>query len=466
MQINEFTLIDFKKNEQDNYHTENAVELVKMFGKPDEQDDMAEIEMNHNRRGYITPPEQKQRDMYINKYLPYLEAQVESVNEGECGPGEYYCMEDQKCKPIPAGFTVRDDGYLIKEGMPDGADLLAGIYGTHHGGMLHMARVDGKEYQLHMVKKQGNKLSTTNNPRQMQFIYILPRGHVKKATMIELSPRELIDFARSKDTMKVGEIKINDSDKIFNECKITELAEKQIMFVPSRMGTASLRNRSGMDAYNKFKLKKSPQVKVIPTMGMKMKKAVGEAEPGSKEELDQMMKKKEELQKKLFDLQFKMYLEKQKKQDKKTSTDPADPKTIKMFTDDMSKRKNDPLRRLPAPKMPNRPDFDPEDYLDRSPAPVKPADPNFDPKDYMVKPFFKLPKNMDPKKFTQKLRDMNETISRVNSLMEKSIPNDKSKWSYAKSQAKKKFKVYPSAYANAWAAKKYKELGGTWRKGK
>ena len=56
MQINEFTLIDFKKNEQDNYHTENAVELVKMFGKPDEQDDMAEIEMNHNRRGYITPP--------------------------------------------------------------------------------------------------------------------------------------------------------------------------------------------------------------------------------------------------------------------------------------------------------------------------------------------------------------------------------------------------------------------------
>ena len=46
----------FKKNEQDNYHTENAVELVKMFGKPDEQDDMAEIEMNHNRRGYITPP--------------------------------------------------------------------------------------------------------------------------------------------------------------------------------------------------------------------------------------------------------------------------------------------------------------------------------------------------------------------------------------------------------------------------
>ena len=33
----------------------------------------------------------------------------------------------------------------------------------------------------------------------------------------------------------------------------------------------------------------------------------------------------------------------------------------------------------------------------------------------------------------------------------------------AKAQAKKKFDVYPSAYANAWAAKKYKELGGGWR---
>ena len=36
-------------------------------------------------------------------------------------------------------------------------------------------------------------------------------------------------------------------------------------------------------------------------------------------------------------------------------------------------------------------------------------------------------------------------------------------WSVAKSQAKAKFDVYPSAYANAWAAKKYKSMGGTWK---
>ena len=44
-------------------------------------------------------------------------------------------------------------------------------------------------------------------------------------------------------------------------------------------------------------------------------------------------------------------------------------------------------------------------------------------------------------------------------------PTNPDKWAYAKSEAKKKFDVYPSAYANAWAAKKYKELGGGWRMG-
>ena len=33
----------------------------------------------------------------------------------------------------------------------------------------------------------------------------------------------------------------------------------------------------------------------------------------------------------------------------------------------------------------------------------------------------------------------------------------------AKAAAKRKFKVYPSAYANLWAAKKYKKMGGKWR---
>lgn len=53
---------------------------------------------------------------------------------------------------------------------------------------------------------------------------------------------------------------------------------------------------------------------------------------------------------------------------------------------------------------------------------------------------------------------------KIETLMEKNCPTDAGKWSSYKSQAKKKFDVYPSAYANGWAAKKYKAAGGGWKK--
>ena len=52
---------------------------------------------------------------------------------------------------------------------------------------------------------------------------------------------------------------------------------------------------------------------------------------------------------------------------------------------------------------------------------------------------------------------------KVTKLMEKSCPNDAGKWAASKAAAKKKFDVYPSAYANGWAAKNYKSKGGTWK---
>ena len=48
----------------------------------------------------------------------------------------------------------------------------------------------------------------------------------------------------------------------------------------------------------------------------------------------------------------------------------------------------------------------------------------------------------------------------------KNVPNNPSLWASCKAQAKAKFDVYPSAYANGWAAKQYKSKGGTWRKAK
>lgn len=42
-------------------------------------------------------------------------------------------------------------------------------------------------------------------------------------------------------------------------------------------------------------------------------------------------------------------------------------------------------------------------------------------------------------------------------------PTNPKLWTQAKAQARRKFDVYPSAYANAWAAGYYKRKGGKWR---
>ena len=44
----------------------------------------------------------------------------------------------------------------------------------------------------------------------------------------------------------------------------------------------------------------------------------------------------------------------------------------------------------------------------------------------------------------------------------KAVAKNPSLWSSVKAEAKSKFDVYPSAYANAWAAKEYKKRGGSW----
>jgi hypothetical protein len=56
-------------------------------------------------------------------------------------------------------------------------------------------------------------------------------------------------------------------------------------------------------------------------------------------------------------------------------------------------------------------------------------------------------------------KDIQETVE----LLEKNTPTNKKLWSQAKSLARQKFDVYPSAYANAWAAKWYKKKGGKWK---
>jgi hypothetical protein len=60
----------------------------------------------------------------------------------------------------------------------------------------------------------------------------------------------------------------------------------------------------------------------------------------------------------------------------------------------------------------------------------------------------------------EKMHKMKEEVEQVD---EANKPTNPGLWARAKSLARQKFDVYPSAYANGWAAKWYKSKGGGWR---
>ena len=51
----------------------------------------------------------------INEFVEEEEEEVVE-EKNKCKEGEYFCNDEQKCKPIPKGTRVRDDGLLVKEG--------------------------------------------------------------------------------------------------------------------------------------------------------------------------------------------------------------------------------------------------------------------------------------------------------------------------------------------------------------
>ena len=47
----------------------------------------------------------------------------------------------------------------------------------------------------------------------------------------------------------------------------------------------------------------------------------------------------------------------------------------------------------------------------------------------------------------------------------RNIPTNKKLYARVKAAARRKFAVYPSAYANAWLVREYKKRGGGYRRG-
>ena len=51
----------------------------------------------------------------------------------------------------------------------------------------------------------------------------------------------------------------------------------------------------------------------------------------------------------------------------------------------------------------------------------------------------------------------------IKTMAQKAIPINKALYNRVKAEAKSKFKVYPSAYANGWLVQEYKRRGGKYR---
>jgi hypothetical protein len=69
--------------------------------------------------------------------------------------------------------------------------------------------------------------------------------------------------------------------------------------------------------------------------------------------------------------------------------------------------------------------------------------------------------SMDPNSYRKTFGEEEQ----LDEKKKKPKPTSPEKWAKAKAKARSKFEVYPSAYANAWAAKEYKRMGGGWRMG-
>ena len=49
-------------------------------------------------------------------------------------------------------------------------------------------------------------------------------------------------------------------------------------------------------------------------------------------------------------------------------------------------------------------------------------------------------------------------------MASKNVPVNEELYNRVKAEAKRKFAVYPSVYANAWLVREYKKRGGTYKK--
>ena len=113
--------------------------------------------VKHIKKNY---PKDKEGIAYATAWKHKKET---SMEEKTCGKGEYFCRDEQKCKPIPKGHHVMKDGTLMKgETHKEGAAWTKKSGKNKEGGLNEKGR---KSYERENPgsdlkapsKKKGNK---------------------------------------------------------------------------------------------------------------------------------------------------------------------------------------------------------------------------------------------------------------------------------------------------------------------
>ena len=173
-----FTKKDFDKNEDENRHTENAIELVKMFGTSAEDIKVNAIAARHNMKGSIDRKDQQDRDALIKKYYPKLKEETE-LDEST---GKYSKMNLDKAKKLMAPSKNRKEGIMmVMKGLgttyKHATQLVDKILGVNpKTGRIESAELDEK-YDLYHSTFSGamqhaydyakSKLGVTVDPKEI-----------------------------------------------------------------------------------------------------------------------------------------------------------------------------------------------------------------------------------------------------------------------------------------------------------
>ena len=342
----------------------------------------------------------------------------------DCKKGEYYCRQDKKCKPIPKGHHVMPDGTLMSD---DEHDMSEGW------------------------SKKYKRSIDCNNPKGFS-----QRAHCQgRKKKVNEDLRDWFGKSKSKDG-KPGWVQA-DGSPCANEPDDKGKTPK--CFSSQRLASLKAQGKKG-----EAKIRSAVRRKREKDKGQQAKSG------GAKPTMVRTFTKSDDYKKhpsgdRSESVQYEGMMKKDHEVSMAQSQLSNAEKDIKKLKKSLGKKE----KNLPAWMQAKITDT--EHNMDAAASYNEEKGPCW--KGYkqvgMKKKGGKMVPNCVPVNSEEKTPMVQKILEKIECekewalISEKNVPTNPSLWSKMKSRAKAKFDVYPSAYANGWAAKEYKKAGGGWK---